>query len=209
MRNSGFIVAVSLAFMFLISCEKEETPAVVDTVITNVVNSLPADTIVQIVNGRPIGAGKYSFFSLESNAIISSADSNSKKWDIGFRGTSIIINGGNSGPGNGGAFTYVGTFEELKTIPADSVFKVDNAPASYAISSGWYSYNQPVNLITPVPGKVLVIRTANGKFAKVEILNYYKGGVTPAASAPDADKISKQRYYTFRFAYQSNGSKNF
>jgi hypothetical protein len=60
-----------------------------------------------------------------------------------------------------------------------------------------------------VPGKVLVIRTANGKFAKVEILNYYKGGVTPAASAPDADKISKQRYYTFRFAYQSNGSKNF
>ena len=209
MRNSGFIVAVCLAFMFLISCEKEETPAVVDTVITNVVNSLPADTIVQIVNGRPIGAGKYSFFSLESNAIISSADSNSKKWDIGFRGTSIIINGGNSGPGNGGAFTYVGTFEELKTIPADSVFKVDNAPASYAISSGWYSYNQPVNLITPVPGKVLVIRTANGKFAKVEILNYYKGGVTPAASAPDADKISKQRYYTFRFAYQSNGSKNF
>ena len=209
MRNSGLFTTLSLAAIFFSSCEKDTVAPVVETVITNTVNSLPADTIVQIVNGRPIGAGKYAFFSLESNAIVAAVDSNSKKWDIGFRGTTIIINGGNSGPGNGGAFLQVGTFEELKTISADSAFKVDNAPTAYAITSAWYSYNQPVNLITPAPGKILVIRTANGKYAKVEIQNYYKGGVTPAASAPDAEKISKQRYYTFRFTYQSNGSKNF
>ena len=209
MRKSGFLATVSIACLLLASCKKEEVAPIVETVITNTVNSLPADTIVGLVNGRPVGAGKYAFYSLESNTSIASADSNSKKWDLGFRGTSIIINGGNSGPGNGGAFVYNGTFEELKTISADSTFKLDNAPTSYAIGSSWYSYNQPVNLITPTPGKVLVIRTANGKYAKVEILNYYKGGVTPAASASDAEKLSKQRYYTFKFTYQSNGSKNF
>jgi len=209
MRKSGFFIAISFAVLLLASCKKEEAAPVVPTVVTNTVNSLPADTIVGLVNGRPVGAGKYAFFTLESNTSIASADSNSKKWDIGLRGTSIIINGGNSGPGSGGAFVYNGTFEELKTISADSTFKVDNAPTSYAIGSPWYTYNQATSLITPIPGKVLVIRTANGKYAKMEILNYYKGGVTPAASASDADKLSKQRYYTFRFTYQSNGSKNF
>jgi hypothetical protein len=65
------------------------------------------------------------------------------------------------------------------------------------------------NLLTPIPGRVMVIKTANGKFAKIEILNYYKGGVTPPATATDSEKSSKQRFYTFRFAYQSNGSKTF
>ena len=53
--------------------------------------------------------------------------------------------------------------------------------------------------ILKFPGRILVIRTATGKYAKIEILNYYKGGVTPDASASDNDKLTKQRYYTFRF----------
>ena len=116
MRKSGFFIAISFAELLLASCKKEEAAPVVPTVVTNTVNSLPADTIVGLVNGRPVGAGKYAFYSLESNTSIASADSNSKKWDIGFRGTTIITNGGNSGPGSGGGFTYVGTFDELKTI---------------------------------------------------------------------------------------------
>jgi hypothetical protein len=54
-----------------------------------------------------------------------------------------------------------------------------------------------------------VIRTAVGKYAKIEIQNYYKGGVTPDATASDNDKLTKQRYYTFRYTFQSDGSKKF
>jgi hypothetical protein len=54
-----------------------------------------------------------------------------------------------------------------------------------------------------------VIRTASGKFAKVEILNYYKGGVTPAVTEPDSVKYKLQRYYTFRYTFQPNGSRDF
>ena len=92
-------------------------------------------------------------------------------------------------------------------------FRTDNAPTGYAIKTGsgngWYNYNGATQLVTPIPGRVLVIRTASGKYAAMEILNYYKGGVTPDASASDNDKLMKQRYYTFRFTYQSNGTKAF
>lgn len=212
MRKLRFTSIMLAAVIFFVACEKNQTP-VVETVKSSTINSLPADTIVGVANGQPVGTGKFSFFSIESNSVIASADSNSKKWDIGLRGTTIITNAGTSGPGSGGAFVFIGTFDELKTISPDSTFKVDNAPTLYAIptgsNKGWYVLDFVTNLLSPIPGRVLVIRTANGKFSKIEILNYYKGGTTPAASASDAEKSSKQRFYTFRFAYQPNGSKSF
>lgn len=203
------LLVVSVA---MISCKKEDT--ILPVLEANTVNNLASDTILGLnQQGQPYGTGKYTLFSLETNSVIPNSDSATSKWDIGFRGTTIIINGGNSGPGAGGAFVYVGTFSDLKEIPTDSVFRVDNAPAAYAIpigsNKGWYVYNPQINLVTPIPGRVLVIRTANGKYAKLEILNYYKGGVTPDASASDDDKLKKQRYYTFRYVFQPNGSKKF
>lgn len=205
---------VSLAAIVLLAaCKKSET---VNNTVTAVitVNNLIADTIIGITPiGQPYGSGKYTLFSIENNTIISNIDSATTKWDIGFRGTNIITNSGNSGPGNGGAFIQVGAFDDFKTISNDSTFKVDNAPTSYAITygsnKGWYVYNGATNLITAIPGRILVVRTANNKFAKIEILNYYKGGVTPASTASDAVKLSEQRYYTFRYQYQSNGTKQF
>jgi hypothetical protein len=213
MKISRIIGSAMLALVVFQACKKNEAPVVLSTLTEKTVSGIPADTIVGMVNGQPVGVGKFTFYSIETGSVISNADSNSKKWDIGLRGTTIITNAGTSGPGSGGAFIFKGTFDELKTIPADSTFRVDNAPTSYAITlgsnRGWYVLDFVTSLLTPIPGRVLVIKTANGKFAKVEVLNYYKGGVTPPANATDAEKSSKQRFYTFRFAYQSNGSKTF
>jgi hypothetical protein len=213
MKISRIIGSAMLALVVFQACKKNEAPVVLSTLTEKTVSGIPADTIVGMVNGQPVGVGKFTFYSIETGSVISNADSNSKKWDIGLRGTTIITNAGTSGPGSGGAFIFKGTFDELKTIPADSTFRVDNAPTSYAITlgsnRGWYVLDFVTSLLTPIPGRVLVIKTANGKFAKVEVLNYYKGGVTPPANATDAEKSSKQRFYTFRYAYQSNGSKTF
>ena len=216
----SFIPAIAVialtGTMSLFSCKKDKDETV--PLEAKQVANLQADTIIGVYTsgpaaGEPYGSGKFTFYSLEKNLVIANSDSATNKWDIGFRGTTIITNSGNSGPGRGGAFVYVGTFDQLKTIPADSVFRVDNAPSAYAIRSGsgngWYSYNGAANLVTPIPGRILVIQTATGKYAKVEIQNYYKGGVTPDASASDADKLSKQRYYTFRYIFQPDGTKNF
>jgi hypothetical protein len=176
------------------------------------VKNLPADTIVGLVSGQPVGVGKYSFFNMRTNTWVSNADSASTNWDLAFSGSTIRINGGTSGTGSGGAFVWVGSFDNLATVPADSTFKTDNYP-TYAITKGsgkgWYSYDGATNLLTPIPGRVLVIKTADGKYAKVEILNYYRGGTTPSASASDDVKTTEQRYYTFRYTYQSSGSTTF
>ena len=213
MKKVFIISTVLISAVFFYSCKKDNViaPVVLET---KTVSNLQADTIIGLTaQGQPYGSGKFTFYSLENNKVIDNADSATAKWDIGLRGTTIIINSGTGGPGAGGAFVYTGTFADLTKISVDSVFRTDNAPTSYAIKTGsgngWYSYNGATNLITPIPGRILVIRTASGKYAKVEIQNYYKGGVTPDATASDNEKLSKQRYYTFRYLYQPDGSKKF
>lgn len=226
MRNYFFVTAVmALSITWVLSsCKKENSSTPADTsnngtlkVFTlgkiTTVQNLPADTIIGIAStGQPYGSGKYTFFSIERKEIVASSDSATLIWDLGFRGTTIIINGGIDRAGNGGAFIWNGVFDNITSVPADSTFQTDNA-GSYAIpigsGKGWYNYNGPVNLVTPIPGKVLIIRTASGKYAKMEILNYYKGGETPSSSASDDIKLKEQRYYSFRFIYQPEGTMIF
>lgn len=191
-KLASFIVAVS-AFT---SCTKDDG--------TNTITI----TSAQAQNISAEGAGNhYAFYSIERNEAVALADSNTTKWDIGVRSTNIIINGGTSGPGAGGAYVQKATtFDNFKTIPADSVFRVD-ASAAFAIptgsGNGWYNYDFSNNIISPIPGNIIVVRTASGKYAKVEILSYYKD----APATPIATSVS--RFYTFRFVYQSNGTKTF
>ena len=203
------------AILIFAACSKDENGGTgIQPLTVRTAKDIIADTIIGFSStGQPVGTGKFTFYSLENNAIVPSADSNSGKWDLAFRGTTILTNSGASGPGNGGALVYVGTFGELGSVPADSVFRTDLSPSNLAIplgsNRGWYIYNPTANLITPIPGRVIVVRTAAGKYAKLEILNYYKGGVTPDASAPDIVKLREQRYYTFRYVWQPNGTNRF
>lgn len=222
--NKNLVTGIAgIAILVFAACSKSNnnvTPVVsanafqintVGSVVT--VKNLDADTIIGISSvGQPYGAGKFAFFSIENKARVANTDSATAKWDIAFRGTTIITNAGISGPASGGAFVWNGLFDDLTQIPADSTFKTD-AATGYAITTGsnkgWYNYNGINQLITPLPGKVLVIKTASGKYAKIEILNYYRGGVTPSSTASDSLKIAEQRYLTFRYTYQPNGTKNF
>ncbi len=127
-------------------------------------------------------------------------------WDIAFRGTAIIVNGGvisgtlDEPVRNGEAAAYIAssTFDDVTSIDDASLFAQDSA-SGFAIKTGsgngWYTYaGPPTHLISPTPGKILVFKTRDGKYAKVEILSYYK----------DLDPSSDSRYYTFNYLYQPN-----
>jgi hypothetical protein len=219
--KSSILMSAMVSMLFF-ACKKESTTKNTDPKAFSIetsgnivtVKNLPADTIMGIApSGQPVGAGKYSFFSLETNTWVPNSDSATTKWDLAFAGSTIRVNNQTSGPGNGGAFVFVGIFDALNSVPQDSSFRVDNHPSSYAIAKGsgkgWYNYDGPTNLLTPISGRVMVIKTASGKYAKVEILNYYRGAVTPSASASDDIKLNEQRYYSFRYRFQANGTKNF
>jgi hypothetical protein len=95
------------------------------------------------------------------------------------------------------------TLDAVTTIPDISTF-VQDGTNTYAIptgsGNGWYNYNSTTNLITSIAGKVFVVKTHDGKYAKMEIISYYKD----APATPDATALS--RYYTFRYVYQPNGT---
>lgn len=199
------LLATSTAL--LVACDKDDNPTVVQPIRSETVRNLAADptTGVNPTTGQPIGTtGKFALFSLANNATVPNTDSASTKWDVGFRGTTIIVNGGPVRTGQGGAYVYTGTFEELTTVPTSATFAQDQSATTLAITArsgaGWYNYNSTTNVISPIPGRVLVIRTADGKYAKLEILSYYQN----APATPDANSV--QRYYTFRYVYQPDGS---
>jgi len=156
------------------------------------------------INADVAGLGQFTFYSLETGAVIDRKDSATTKWDIAFRATTILVNGGTSGPGKGMAQVVDTVFDKITTAP-DGGYKAD-AESGTAIPTGsgkgWYLYQgPPTHFILPAPKKVLLIQTASGKYAKVEILSYYKDA---PATIPEGDL---GRVYTFRYMYQPNGSK--
>lgn len=203
----SFIIISCLVMM---SCENEaeqipEVPLEVQTAI-----DIPADPNAE--RGAP---PNFTFYDLETGTILSKSDSNSVQWDLAFSGITILVNGGTSGPGLGSAQVVEGIFDNLETAAANG-YSVDNENG-FAIptgsGNGWYNYtggNVPINAILPIPGRVIMLTTGDGNYAKVEILSYYEGNPDTSTEAfIDQNSRSSARYYTFRFIVQPNGSVNF
>ena len=146
-------------------------------------------------------SGEFTKFNLETGLTTSS----NTDWDIAFRGTSIILNGGislgtNDEPertGDAAGYIVDNTFANVSSVNTELLEQ--DSDEGYVLTD-WYTYSGPPNhLITPTPGKILVLRTHDGKYAKIEILSYYKN----APEDPDAF-TDEARYYTFNYVYQPN-----
>ncbi len=210
------ISCVLTVAQLIISCAASISFLDPTTIIGNIYreyNNLPADTFVGLNGmGIPYGAGKYTFFSLDSNKIISSSDSNSNKWDIAFKGTTIILNGGSSGPGNVSGFLQVGIYDSTLNLPKDSTFYVDNGNTSLALSKNtkFYTYNPIKFTVSPKPGVFFIIKTNQKSLCKLQVYSLYKNKIdltnpTLFATYGPADLYSISNYYSFQFQLVTNG----
>jgi HmuY protein len=210
MKNAKILISILIIISLcvaVLSCKKDDaapTPLQATT-FSNLEADPPSGGYNP--NGQAIGVtNKFTLFSFKTGAVVSNADSATAKWDIGFRSTTIIVNGGTSGPGAAGATILTGVFSEISFAPESGYVQDDKTSATdpYAIKkgsgNGWYNYDPANNVITPIAGRVLLFKTADGKYAKMEILSYYKDAPpTPTSSSID-------RNYTFRYIYQADGS---
>lgn len=200
------VLPLLLLVGLLAACDTATTDPIDDPVAAETVTDLAADPIVgfDTTTGQPIGTGAFTFFSLRTGEVVPNADSASTAWDLAFRGTEIRVNGGTSGPGNGAALVWTGAFEDLAEAPADG-YAIDDADGNAiptGSGNGWYNYAPQTNLISPIPGRVLVVKTADGRYAKVRIVSYYRGA--PETPDPATDEA---RYYTFDYVFQPDGSR--
>ena len=201
--TSKFLALVFVASAF-VGCNDDDNGPDLVTVESKTATNIPAPQTGGPPTQDLIG-GPFTKFSFEDGAVTVSDDD----WDIAFRGTSIAINGGAvtgsadepARNGQAGVAIETGTFASV-TDAAGLTFAQDSE-SGFAIptggDNGWYNYNQQVNIISPIPGKVLVFRTHDGHYAKVEILSYYKD--SPAQPDGFADE---SRFYTFDYVYNPN-----
>lgn len=185
--------------------DNNTTPNPAATTSSVSISNLPADppTGYDPTNGKPIGEkNQFTYFRFADSTILTQADSASSKWDIAFKGATIILNSGSSGPGTASGFVMNGVFSDLAEVPADSTFRKDQAP-TYAISN-WTSYEPVSKVLSPTPGKIFVIKTNDNKYVKMEVLCYYKD-----CPAQVNAFVHAARYYTFRYTLQKDGSKKF
>jgi len=153
-----------------------------------------------------INSGYFTKFNFSTGQITNSET----EWDIGFRGTTIIVNGGESTGTvdeplrNGDAAAYIESniFWCVQNVD-DSLFTQDSV-SSFAIpigsGNGWYNYTgAPNHLILPIPGRILIFKTHQSQYVKVEILSYYYN----IPSDPDA-MTDQSRYYSFNYSFLHN-----
>lgn len=205
------VVAASAAF---VACDNEEEPV---PVVSSTFSNLAADpgTGFNPNTGQPTGlTRKFTLFSFKTGEVVANTDSATNKWDLGFNGTTIIVNSATSGPGTAEAQVVEGIFDSYNEAP-EAGYKKDNDPAPIAgapnanlaiptgSGNGWYTYDGSVMVNRPTAGKLIVVKTSEGRYAKMEILSYYKD----APSNPTSSSIA--RYYTFRYVYQPNDTRSF
>lgn len=183
----------------LISCGKKDTPAP---------TPVPAVTKTDSISVGFNYKGPFTFYNFKNGAVVASTDSASTKWDIGFRNVEMIINSHSSGPGNGGAITQmIGngiTFESLKSAPQTG-YAYDTSATQRAINKdsklGWYNYDPGTHAFSSKADRFFIIRTADGKYVKMEIVR------VDYADFVGANPVTL--IYKIRYSYQAEGSLNF
>lgn len=136
-------------------------------------------------------AEAWRYFSFALGSVVDA----SGEWDLAFRRYQIIANGGPGFAGQGGILD-LGTvrFDEVRAVPATGYQpnETRGEPRNPAIAS-WYQYGFFSHVLKPKP-HVWAVRTAAGRYVKLEILGYYCTGNQPGC-------------LTFRYVYQGDGSR--
>jgi hypothetical protein len=122
-------------------------------------------------------------FSFQLGSVVES-----RAGDLAFRRYSIVA-------GVGAGIRDLGDtrFDDVRTVPPDgySTNEERGEPRNPAIAS-WYDYGFFTHVLSPKP-HVWAVRTADGRYAKMQIVGYYCPGARPGC-------------LTFRYVYQGDGS---
>lgn len=134
---------------------------------------------------------RWRFFSFARGSVVVNPDP--LGWDVAFRRFQIIVNGGVGFAGTAGVVDLGEVdFDSIHAVPAGGY--VETVVRSDSINGAlhrWYEYSFTSHLLTPKP-RVYAMRTADGRYAKLQFAGYYCPGATPGC-------------VTFRYTYQGGG----
>jgi len=138
---------------------------------------------------------RWRFFDFSRGSVVE--DPGELGWDLAFRRFVVAVNGGPGFAGKGGALDLGKVaFEAVDRVPVEGYLPGppgrDSANPAF---ERWYDYGFTSHLLTP-KARVYAVRTADGRYAKLELLSYYCPGPRPGC-------------VTFRYVYQGAGGTGF
>ena len=218
-----------LGLVLLAACDKKDpAPQSLEDGKSTVVYDLAGDTQASMDGGvdgkehRPFYTFLFNLRDKKQIWLRTAGDSarwmKTADWDIAFTGTynsEIFLNhaGDRANPGYGGpaantAIVSVGQpYGNVTTAPSDAEF--DNSTISSigrseaASPHGWFQYSTTTHIMKALPDRTYVLRLPDGRYAKLQLVNAYKGN-PPAVT----DLYWPAPYFTFRYFVQQDGSKN-
>ena len=211
MRN---LLACFLLIIAFISCEKnQEEISEYWWHNADVVELNASDYLLNLSDTS--ATGSFTKFSFSQGDTVSHDN-----WDVAFRGTTLIVNGGekahNDQPDrakNAAVYIANGTMSEINSVDTNRLLQ-DNSSGSAIFENikiddlglpgdGWAEYNWDVHIISPRQKKVLVFRTHDNNYAKMDILYFYDSPNPPSSSEDIGG------FYTFNYVYQDDGGIDF
>jgi len=137
-------------------------------------------------------SSEWVFFDFSRGSVI--PDPGPLEWDLAFQRFYIVSNGGEAFDGRGGLLDLGAVpFDSVEAVPTGGyVFSEADRDTTNAATAEWYDYSFTSHLLTP-SGHTYAVRTADGRYAKLEVVGYYCPGARPGC-------------LTFRYAYQGDGS---
>lgn len=223
-RINKFIILLFILSGVLISCTKDQENPQLEDGKSTIIKDLPGDlgaSMADGVDGKVKRPFEDFYFRLSGKEQIKDTAIYAKtlNWDIAFTGiynSMIKVNSGTDplspgygGEGKGLIVAIEKPYQEVTMAPTLAEMESGNLsfvgwdkyPQPYY--KGWYFYDLRTHISVPVKGRTFVFLTADGKFAKLELLNIYKGN-----PATVTDLHWPAPYFTFRYYVQEDGSRD-
>ena len=204
-KRYGLLVLAGLCALFATGCEQVASdgfdpasatysptpPRAVETV-----EHLTPPTVYTI-DAR--SEGVWVYFDFSRGAVVPVLDPKQDAWDLAFKRYVMRTNGGRSNPDGQGAVLKIPgrDFAAVSQVPGDAEFQADVHPKNRLhpfnpVLEKWYNYSYLANVLAPKP-EIYIIRTQDGKYAKLRMLSYYCTGNVAGCM-------------TFEYVYQGDGS---
>jgi hypothetical protein len=141
----------------------------------------------------------YVYFDFSSGKPVRILDTSSLEWDLAFRRGKVISNGGASSRLGKAGLIDLGKvgFDTVAEVPKDNYIQdvAARTETENPVLIKWYNYNYFTHKLT-AKDNIYAVRTANGKFAKLQFLSFY-------CDNKEAGCVK------IRYVYQDNGSNSF
>lgn len=158
-------------------------------------NLLPTSTIVIDATNEE----QWTYFDFSRGKQVKIHDTSSLEWDLAFRRGKIISNGGATNKFGKAGLISLGevSFDAVENVPLKD-FIQDEATRTQTenpVLLQWYKYNYISHKLT-ARENVYVMRTSDGKYAKIQFLSFYCADKQPGC-------------IQMKYAYQDEGTKSF